>query len=72
MQVLVVEMQTWEIWLNFYFVLQMYSVIGYLWLNPEDLNFSILTFRFLPCQTPSQSCFNSSVHGGKLEMEESH
>lgn len=47
------ERQTCEIWLSFYFVLQMYSVMGYLWLNPEDLNFSVLTFRFLACQTPS-------------------
>lgn len=66
------ERRTCEIWFNFYFVLQMYSVMGYLWLNPEDLNFSMLTFRFLPCQTPSESCFSSRVYGGKLDMEESH
>lgn len=57
------ERQACEIWLNFYFVLQIYLLIGYLWLNPEDLKFSVLTFRFLPCQTPSESCFSSCVYG---------
>lgn len=66
------ERQTCEIWLNFYFVLQIYSLVGYLWLNPEDLNFSVLTFKFFPCQTPSESHFSSPVYGGKLEMEESN
>lgn len=57
------ERQTCEIWLSFYFVLQRYSVMGYLWLNPEDLKFSVLKFRFLACETPSESCFSSPVYG---------
>lgn len=57
------ERQTCEIWLNFYFILQIYLLIGYLWINPEDLNFSVLTFRFFRCQTPSESCFSSRVYG---------
>lgn len=42
------------IFILFYRCIQM----GYLWLN-LDLNFSVLTFRFLPCQTPSESYFSS-------------
>lgn len=41
------ERQTCAIWLNFYFVLKIYLLIGYLGLNPEDLNFATLMFRYL-------------------------
>jgi len=55
-----IERQTCEIWLNFYFVLLIYLLIGYLGLYPEDLNFAALTCRFLACQTQGcEWCFGS-------------